>query len=279
MVAWHPFDVGVLTMFWFYHLPTWQMGTLVISVYCAVAYMGSWLVDQYLKPHQSNNLVSDTIRSVVACYSILMGLTAVTTWNNFKDVQSTVAREAYASAEVYQACAIYHEPERSRLQSLLRTYVRIVIHEEWPAQQEGQLVEGATAVLQRLKSEHHLVRIDTKAEAFAHDVAKEKLGELSENRRLRRLAITGGLHPMMWFVAVFGSILSVSLACFYATEHKRLKHCLTAALAGMVGLMIFWVLALDRPLLGDVSVQPDRFQYVLHDVMTESPARTAVVRP
>ena len=266
-------------MFWLYYLPTWLMGTLVISVYCLLGYLGSWVVDRHLKPHQSNNLVSDTIRSVVACYSILMGLTAVTTWNNFKDVQATVAREAYAASEMYRTCAAYEEPERTRLQGLLRTYVRVVIHEEWPAQQDGDLVDGATGVLARLQAEHHQVHIVTRAEAYAHDVAKEKLGEIAENRRLRRIAITGGLHPMMWFVALVGSALSVVLAFFYTTEHKRLKHGLTAVFAGMIGLMIFWVLALDRPLLGEVSVQPDRFQYVLNDVMTEPQAHTALARP
>jgi lysylphosphatidylglycerol synthetase-like protein (DUF2156 family) len=118
----------------------------------------------------------------------------------------------------------------------------------------------------------------TSAERLAQDAAQECLEDMVEARRHRRAAISSGLHPMMWFVVLVGGIIAIALNFVYHTEHRRLKHAMTATLASTIGLVVFWIFALDHPLWGEMSVPPDKFAAVLADVMGDPAAVRAAHR-
>lgn len=252
-------------MHWLDHGPAWLTAVLIIGFYLALAFGASRLGQRLVAPHQANNLVSDTIRSVVAFLAILMGLIAVTAWTNYREVDRAADREANAVWELYDQLESYPQPVRGELRGILRGYTRAVVEQEWPA----QLADRPEAV-----ARPELTRLRVAIAAYAGQATREpraslyretraRFAELAEARHARRAGRHAGLDPIMWFVVLAGTFVTVGLTALYHHPDRKLQHGLSMALAGVMGLIVFWLVALDHPLCGGVHVSADRFERLL----------------
>jgi hypothetical protein len=73
----------------------------------------------------------------------------------------------------------------------------------------------------------------------------------------------------MWFVILFGAVISLVSTFFFRVVEVKLHAILVGLLAAFIGLVIFMILSLDRPFRGDLGVSSAPYQLILDQTMKQ----------
>jgi len=92
------------------------------------------------------------------------------------------------------------------------------------------------------------------------------MDEMSVHREQRMEAVNAAIPGVMWYMVFIGALLTI---VFLWMLHMELipQIILGGITAFFLGIMIFLIYAMDHPLQGAVSVQPDSFRSVYDLVM------------
>ena len=107
----------------------------------------------------------------------------------------------------------------------------------------------------------------TEGQKILHAETLRAYNQLIQSRRLRLDAVGTGLPGVMWAVIVIGAFISLSASFFFKVEEVRLHIIEVLLLAVFIGLVIFMILALDRPFRGDLGIRADPYQLVYDQLM------------
>jgi hypothetical protein len=107
----------------------------------------------------------------------------------------------------------------------------------------------------------------TEGQKALHGEVLDAYNKMMEARRLRLDSVSTGLPGVMWAVILLGAAISLSSSFFFRVEDARLHAIQVVLLATFVALVIFVILALDRPYRGDLGIGPDSYQLVYDQLM------------
>lgn len=257
---------------WLYEIPTFWLGVLFVGAFLAFSLGGLWLTRPWMRRYGDghNDLANYYIAAVGVFYALLIGLISVATWENYTDIESTVSNEAVAIADLYSDIEGYPPEFQADLQQRLRHYVQHVIQEEWPVQRRGVEPTGHSRAVTELA--HRLATFEpaTAGQEIVHAEVMSQFNGFLTYRRQRLQAVGSGLPGLMWLVVLIGAAVTIGMTFFLWTDNLRIHSLLTASLALIIGLMVFLIFSLDKPLVGRVSVDPGTFEEVLAVVMGEA---------
>jgi len=254
--------MGVL---WLYQIPSFLLGVLVVGLFLLLAVVGLRLTRGWRKKlaGTENEFANYYLATIAVMYAVLLGLIAAASWENYSEVEDTVSQEAIAAAGLYQTVEIYPPGQRERMRQLLRQYVSHVINEEWPDQRRGVIPKSHAQLVRLIAREFSSFQPADLGQQAAYAESLSQLRELLTHRRERIDSVDSNLPGILWFVVLAGAVLTLCMTFFFWSEESALHRILNAALAATLGLMIFLIFSLDRPLVGSVSVEPSAFQEIL----------------
>lgn len=263
-------------MLWLYTIPTWQLGVLIIGISVALSLAGQALTRKWVLANFSGKaeFVSFYIAVLGVVYAILLGMIAVGTWESFGQVDDLVVKEASAVGDMYRDLAGFPEPFRGEMKLDLRRYAETVVNVEWPAVQRAEPFEHTADVTRTINTRMGEFEPTTEGQKVRYAEVFARFNEVLSARRLRFLAAENSLPGVLWFVVLFGSMLMVGFTLLLAHERRLLHTVLTIGFSAMLGSLIFLTVAMDRPLWGAVSVQPDAFKLLLETTMADTAGRT-----
>jgi hypothetical protein len=165
---------------------------------------------------------------------------------------------------------------RSVLREEIRTYTHYVIHEAWPLQQRSMIPSEGVKAMDQLQST--IMRFEPATEG-QKALAQETLGSfgrMMEARRTRLDSVEHKLPGAMWIVIVLGAFISVVSAFYFPVRDAHVHRVEVGLLAAFIGLVVFIILALDRPYRGDLGLKPTPYEIIYEQLM--SPQVTAEQR-
>jgi hypothetical protein len=254
----------------FSQVPTAVLGTLIITLAVLFALAGATLVQRrvpadQLKSHTTG--LQQISTGLGAMFSVIVGFSAFLVLNKYHAAQLTVQSEAGNLEEIYRLAEPHPEPEREQIQSLVLSYARVVVDEEWPLMRQGRWSPRADALADELRrSIQEGYKTSTGAE---HQFFGEKLdvmADLDEDREVRLIEVRTGLPSILWVALIVLGTSLIGLAYLVGMESRQL-HLLTVGVLAMgISLVLFAVLILDRPFGTDFGVGPQAFELVLHEI-------------
>jgi Kef-type K+ transport system membrane component KefB len=255
-----------------YDIPNWLFGLIVIFAFVSFAIGGLHLTHKRLGVYNKDQLEANAIiaayfGAVVAFYGITLGLISVGAWQNFSDVENKAAREASAITALYRDVSNYPEPTRQALRGKLKDYTRFVVEVAWPQQRKGIVPTGGRERIKAFELDLYPFEPKTMGQLALHQETLRQFNALLELRSLRLQSVTGGLPATIWWVVCIGAMLSIGLTWLFLVDSFRLHEILTGVYAGLIGLLVFLMAAMDNPYRGKFSVGPDAFEIVLNQVM------------
>ena len=256
----------------FFDLPLLLVGPAIIAGLWLFAVVGLWLVRRYVLPRlrvqsEDSEFSGAMLQSVMVFYGLAVALIAVSVWQTYSDVSKTVSQEATALAAIYRDANSYPEPSRSQLQNELRDYTQYVIQEAWPLQRAGKVPAGGVERMNRFQATLVSFEPATESQKLLHGETLRAYNEMIKARRQRLDAVNTGLPAVMWAVIVIGALIGLSASFFFRVVDPRLQRIQVLLLATFIGLIIFMILALDRPFRGDLGVRADSYQLIYDQVM------------
>ncbi|MFN5299551.1 MAG: hypothetical protein ACK5HA_14700 [Planctomycetaceae bacterium] len=259
--------------YWVYDLPTWQFGLLTTVSFVLLHWVGVIFVRPLLRLFvRSTPGLNDVVGYILSCfcvfYGLLLGLIAVTAYQNSAQTEATVTREAAALSALYEDVGGYPQPHAQNLRWLLRDYTRHTIRYAWPLQRRGITpVEGGIRVA-AFEEALHKFEPQTPGQQVLHAESLRMFNNFLEHRRMRLLAVTTGIPPVMWFVVAIGAI--INLAMVWLFDMRFTAHLfLGGLLAAYLGAMIFLIAAMDNPFRGEVSISPTAFESLFAKMVDE----------
>jgi hypothetical protein len=256
---------------WLYSLPTGQLAIYCSAFFVVVTWLGLIFVRPFLRlwvrrQEACNELVAYAYSGFSVFYGLLIGLLAVAAYQNLEKVQGAVGLEASQLARLYRAAAGYPEPWRSDIQAMLRDYTLYVIQKDWPAQRQGRVNQGGALRMTVIESTLISYEPQTKTQEILHTQNLQAFEDLATARQQRLLAQRIQLPGVLWYVVGIGA--GVNLVLFWLLEARFAVHVLLGGIVSLfLGVMIFLLVAMDRPIRGRVGVSADLYQTVYSYVM------------
>ena len=262
-------------------IPTETMCLLLVSTTVFVSCFGLIFFRRFFYDHfnisdNTNDAVNSYIASMGMLYGLLLGLVSVATWESFDNVDDIVSKEAASISQLYRNVSILHDPSKTFLQEDLKDYLVFVIDVEWPTQQkEGISSEGAIYLSKFLKTLSGYKVSNVEEQVFLREVF-ESYNKLIENRNLRILAYDTGIPGIFWFVIVVGGLLNILISYFVHLPSLRTHLLLTALYSSLLSLILFLLISVDRPLIGETSISSEAYSIVLNNLNNYDPHKVKV---
>jgi hypothetical protein len=255
-----------------FELPLWITGPGIVMVLCLFAVVGLVLVRRRVLPRlrvegADSEFTGAMLQSVMVFYGLAVALIAVTVFQTYSDTSKIVTAEATALNALYRDVTSYPEPIRADLQKLLTDYTDQVINGAWPLIRRGKIPTAGLEYMSRLQLMLDKFEPATEGQKILHAETLRAYNQLIQSRRMRLDAVGTGLPSVMWVVIVIGAFISLSASFFFKVEDVRLHIIEVLLLAVFIGLVIFMILALDRPFRGDLGIRPDPYQLVYDQLM------------
>lgn len=259
-----------------FDIPLAIAGPVIIGALCGLAICGLLVVRRAVLPRlrmraEDSEFSGSMLQAVMVFYGLAVALIAVSVFETYSDVSATISREASELAALYRDASSYPEPTRALLQAELRDYAQYVIHTAWPAQRAGQVALGGVEMMNRFQATLTRFEPATEGQRALHAEALRAYNQLVEARSLRiDAAVNTGVPGVLWVVVLAGAAIGLTAAFFFKVEDTRLHAVMVALLAAFIGLVIFMILAFDRPFRGDLGLEPEPYQQV-YDMVMQGP--------
>ena len=255
-----------MNFLWLYQIPTLWLGVLVTGLFAGASVLGLRLTRPLARRlcHEQNDFANYFFATVAVFYAVLVGLIAVAVWGNYTGIEGIVSNEAVecrGRLSRHRKLSSRRAGRGARGSAGLRQ-LRDPARVAGP-EPRSPAAAGGDLLLHQAARGLTTFEPATAGQQAVHAQTLHDLDDLFSNRRLRLEAVDSHLPGLMWLVVLAGAAVMMFMTFFFCTEKDALHRLLTIGLSLLIGLVIFLILALDRPLLGDVSVDASSFQDAL----------------
>jgi protein-S-isoprenylcysteine O-methyltransferase Ste14 len=249
-------------------------GVLTVCAVMLVAVAGLEAVQRLVPAalRLEHNDVAGFIYAVVGViYAVLLALVVIAAWEELETAKATVREEANELADVFWLAHRLPEPTGPRLQELARSYASVVAEDEWPLMARGAgSSPEAWALMDEMRLGVQDLEVGTLSEQVLFERGLERVDELADARRARLVEADEGIPAVLWAVLVFGGVITVSFTYLFGLENTWSHRLMVAAVAGLIGLVLFTIGTLEYPFSGGTRVGPEAFELVLNRFETSA---------
>lgn len=247
---------------WLYELPNWLFGSLIIVFWIVVGVGGHQLLHRLFKPNfdEADKGLALALLGVVATInSLLLAFSAVSVWDAYNTADKAVSGEASTVAQLSTDLAVFNSTASRSARVELQFYVQTVVSEEWPAMRDEQgSSEAAWEQINGLFRVIGQLEPNTPREAALMPEIWARTNELMKYRRERLDAADGRVPGTLWSVVLIGTLLS--LAPTFVMSRSRFNVVAIGMLSLSMGLVFFFIAAMDRPFAGTESIGVEPFK-------------------
>lgn len=259
---------------WFFYdlpiwisLPTFVLGFLVLS----------WLILLGVRPwvtrtakddsEQWDRVLGYAMSSYGIFYGILLGLIAVSVYENFQRVNVEVLNEVSYLGTLYRDFGQFPDATGDQLQSLLRTYTLDVVNIDWPQMANGVIPTHGNTVVGELQAALYSYEPGTIGEQERYGTTLETWASFLDARRARLDETELVLPTLLWIVVAAGSVLNALMISLVEARSLRVHLVMAGIIAAFVALLIFTIASIDHPYSGVVSIDPEPYQDLFDQIM------------
>jgi len=248
-------------------LPIWLLAVVLNAWLIGMAVLGLWFVRRQLLPrmrltYPDANYAAAMAQSAMLLYALIAALTAVGVWQKYAEVSQIVSSEATAITGLWRDLGGYPQQQRDEMRDVLRGYTEQVIHEAWPQQRRGQIPREGVEWMDRLQSRLLSFEPATDSQKIVHAETLRQFNQLVQQRRQRLDSVHAGLPGVLWIVLLPGAMAVLIPFFFFHVENARFQYLLLVLLAGFIAMVLFVIVALDRPFSGDLGITADSYQLI-----------------
>jgi len=248
-------------------LPIWLLAVVLNAWLIGMAVLGLWFVRRQLLPrmrltYPDANYAAAMAQSAMLLYALIAALTAVGVWQKYAEVSQIVSSEATAITGLWRDLGGYPQQQRDEMRDVLRGYTEQVIHEAWPQQRRGQIPREGVEWMDRLQSRLLSFEPATDSQKIIHAETLRQYNQLVQQRRQRLDSVHAGLPGVLWIVLLPGAMAVLIPFFFFHVENARFQYLLLVLLAGFIAMVLFVIVALDRPFSGDLGITADSYQLI-----------------
>jgi hypothetical protein len=251
------------------NVPAWLIITFMLAIAVGISVGGVLLVRRFVKVgnlKRDHDIAGPIFSTLGVVYAVLLAFAIVIVWQNFDTTKNNVVLEANCYGDIYRDLVGLPEPFRGEVKLAIDDYVNAIINDEWKLLAVGQrsmVVQGKSDKIWNMLGNFE-PRTD-REKIFLSEILK-RANDGGALRRQRIADASSGIHPVLWFVLLFGGVITVVFTFFFGSDNLRAQMLMTTLLAVLIVLILFTILIMDFPFSGSLYIGPDSFQQVLSNL-------------
>ena len=198
-------------------------------------------------------------------YAFFLGFAIVTLWNNFVTVKYNVTWEAYALLSSYRLSRDLPNSDEFRLDLL--NYVKTVLDQEWTSMENGSMNEEANRLIESVWNRFQKLKPADKQDNPIFVSIANSLNEARRQRLSRGISLSGNLYQPIWVIIVFGLVTTIFSLYFMHPEQNLIQMIFEFMVLFTLLACIYFIIDLDTPFSGLVSVATDAFREVYQSML------------
>lgn len=204
------------------------------------------LVWRLIEPGKEFPGASDMLAALFSIYGILLSLVIVAVWDDYQRAREILSAEISASVDVARALEVLPAPLGPEAAREPLVYYTRVVEVELPAMEHGGASPEVTRELDRIWTHASAFVPTNEREKTLQEIALNRLVDMGNQRRLRLIANERKLPGLLWAVILVGGAMVMSFSPLLGTRVRRVLV-LRLGIAGLIGLIIFTIYALEYP--------------------------------
>ena len=175
------------------------------------------------------------------------------------EAQTNVEKAANELGDLFRDAQAFPDDVREELQTNLRSHVRLVIEEEWPAMAEGK--SSPEAWVNQIWQSYYRLRPQNEYERVWYAQSVAILNQFGDQRRLQLLSSqSSGIPSVMWAVLVGAGAITIGFSFLFGTKNTVAQALMTGGLALTIALVLLSIVAMAHPFAGLARVEPEAFK-------------------
>lgn len=191
---------------------------------------------------------------VATLNSLLLAFAAVSVWDSYKEAEQAVRGEAVTLGALERDLAIFNTAESLNARGLLRAYGESLLEKEWPTMQRAQPSDATWTAFDRMFRAVGSLDPAAPREAALMREIWTRADELVKYRRERLYATEVHVPFLLWSVIAIGTLLTITTT--YVFPRTVFSTTAVGLLSVSLGLVFFFIVAMDRPFAGTESIGP-----------------------
>ncbi len=256
-------------MLFLYNLPSFVMAAIVVgtTVICVLLGYGLFRLCWPVQLDADEKAMTISMVSVITTInSLLVAFAAISVWQAYDDAARTVVAEAACAGELAHDLDTMKLPAADAANRALRLYVDRVVHQEWPMmQQQSRSDPDTDKQFNVMFNAANRIDPSTPRQDSLLQEVLARVNEMAKFRQQRILTLSDAIPATLWGVILVVSALSFGL--LYALPANRFHMILISVWATTLGLSFFFILVVDRPFAGEVSVSAAPLQQTAMDLI------------
>ncbi|MBF0291544.1 MAG: DUF4239 domain-containing protein [Nitrospinae bacterium] len=258
---------------WLVMIPQWLCLMLVMLFFVGFGVGVVMLVRQFvhhtiLKQH--NDIAGFVFATVGVIYGVMLAFVVIVIWEQFNDANSIARSEATQAYSLYRDLLNYPDQEliKQPLASLA-AFSKAVLELEYPAMRnmkwESEHVASAETEKKFLKLWKDIKAISPKTmqeDALFHEILAD-INSLGREREKRLIIARDDLPGVIWTAMILGALVTIGFTALFGNENLKGQIVITGLLSIVVSLVIFVVITLNFPFVGEVSIAAEGYEYLI----------------
>lgn len=242
-------------------------GMLITLVFVMIATgLAQWLLrrERIISWFRSDEAVVNYVQLLAVFFGLLLGLMAVDLWQKKDDAVKNTTNEAN-QIRILADLARSLPGDNTVLIRSLGDYTQGIIKKEWPMMLANQQHEMfvASPQLDNVRSAVMEMEPKTAAEQAAFQETLSRYGQIVEARQRRLLDSEREIPSVLRTTLIIGAFFTLLSTFFIESKHLHTQVLLSAVSGGYLFLLIYLILVLEHPFIGQWSVGFTPYERVL----------------
>ena len=182
-------------------------------------------------------------------YAVFVAFMVFAVWNEYQAAEANIELEVNQLSLLLRNASSLNTDLRNEIKADLADYADSVVNHDWENMAAGKRITSAMP-LGKLWKTVSQIPADSLKTSQIFSIYYENLNNLSKYRTLRVIGSKYGLPPILWFVLLFGALISVCYSFFFNMNKFVTQVIFTSILLSFTLMMLYLIYCFDHPYSG-----------------------------
>ena len=249
------------------HVPSWLLLIGVITVVTGLSVLVQVFVRRRfsgLGGEEHNDVLRFAAGVIGLVFAFFIGFVVSALWGQINAADGRARTEGASGVQLVSRLHVFDEPDSTRTRNALLQYEQAAVT-EWGVAADGGTYPPADQALNGLRSAYEQVQPRTDLQKTMLTSSLADLDNLSQARTQRVLQARTDTGPpwSLWAVILLTAALLLGCAIIYGVEKPATHFTMVTILGVLVGTILFLVLMLSHPFIGEIATSPEPLRDVI----------------
>ncbi|MDQ1531437.1 MAG: hypothetical protein QOE37_1542 [Microbacteriaceae bacterium] len=257
------------------HVPSWLLLIGVIVFVTGLSVLVQIFVRRRfpgLAGEQHNDVLRIAAGVIVLVFTFFIGFVVSARWSEISAADGRARAEGASGVQLANRLHVFGEPDSERIRVALLQYEEAAVI-EWDVAASGGSYPPADRASNDLRSAYEQVQASNDLQKTMLTSSFTDLDNLSMARTERVLQARSDVGPPwpLWAVILLTTAVLLGCGIIYGVANPASHFAMVAVLAVLVGTILFLVLMLSHPYLGQIAASPEPLREVIRALSPDPP--------